>query len=114
MELFKQRTKELALEVISLYSSLPKRTETQVIGKQLLRSATSVAANYRAVVRARSERERYAKLCIVVEEADETLFWLELLEESKLIVADEKFNKIKNDCFEIVKVMSAYRAKLKK
>lgn len=113
-EAFKQRTKQLALDIIALFSKLPKRTETQILGKQMLRSATSVAANYRAMVRARSDRERYAKLCIVVEEADETLFWLELLEESHLIAIDQKFKQVKADCLEIVKVMASYRAKLKK
>ncbi len=64
---------------------MEKSDEIYIIGKQLLRSCTSIAANYRAVNRARSQKERYAKMCIVVEEADETLFWLELLGESDLV-----------------------------
>jgi len=77
------------------------------------RSATSVAANYRAVCRARSERERYAKMCIVVEEADETAFWLELIEELEIIPI-AKVNEFKNETEEILKVMSSYKKKLSK
>ena len=73
-EKIKTRTKQFALETIKLYKHLPKDYEAKMIGKQLLRSATSVAANYRAVCRARSDAEFYSKLCIVVEEADESLF----------------------------------------
>ena len=71
-ENFKQRLKQFALRVIKLYQALPKTGEAQVIGNQLLRSATSVAANYRASCRARSKKEFHSKLSIVVEEADET------------------------------------------
>jgi four helix bundle protein len=73
-ELFKRRTKALALDVIRLYGTLRKSDEVRIIGKQMMRSVTSVAANYRASIVARSDREKYAKRCIVVEEADETLF----------------------------------------
>lgn len=75
----KQRTKQFALSVIHLYRTLPATEEARIIGRQLLRSATSVAANYRAVCRARSTADFLSKLAIVLEEADETLFWLELL-----------------------------------
>lgn len=78
-----------------------------------MRSGASVAANYRAVCRARSDRERYAKLCIVVEEADETQFWLELLIESDLIQADVLTNICK-EIDEIVKVMGTYKFRLEK
>jgi four helix bundle protein len=79
---FKARTKKLALRVIRLVQALPKGIVAEVIGKQILRSATSVAANYRAACRSRSIEAMIAKLDIVLEEADETLFWLELLIES--------------------------------
>ena len=72
------RTEQLALRVIRLFRVLPRTPDAQVIGKQVLRSATSVAANYRAVQRARSRAEFISKMGIVVEESDETLFWLEL------------------------------------
>jgi len=78
---FKKRTKELALRVIKLVSSLPKNTVSEVIGKQLIRSGTSVGANYRAACRARSTADLIAKLRIVEEEADECLYWMELIME---------------------------------
>ena len=78
----KKRTKEFAGEVIRFVDSLPKGVAFDVIGRQLIRSATSVAANYRAVCRARSRADFINKLGIVLEEADETLFWLEMLVES--------------------------------
>ncbi|AFZ09243.1 CHP02436-containing protein [Oscillatoria nigro-viridis PCC 7112] len=84
---FKQRTKQLALRVIKLVSSLPKNTVSEVIGKQLIRSGTSVGANYRAACRARSTADLIAKLRIVEEEADECLYWMELIVEAKLVDA---------------------------
>ena len=82
---FQKRTKAFALAVIKLTEELPKRTAAFVISKQLIRAATSVAANYRASCIARSDKERYAKLCIVIEEADESLYWLEVSKEAGLI-----------------------------
>jgi four helix bundle protein len=84
---FKARTKKLALRVIRLVQALPKGIVAEVIGKQILRSATSVAANYRAACRSRSTEAMIAKLDIVLEEADETLFWLELLIDAGLMPA---------------------------
>ncbi|GAX37198.1 four helix bundle protein [Nodularia sp. NIES-3585] len=86
---FKARTKQLALRVIRLVEVLPQTRTADVISKQLLRSATSVAANYRAACRAKSAADLIAKLAIVEEEADETLYWLELLVESGLMTADK-------------------------
>ena len=79
---FKQRTKKLALRVIELVEALPKTKTAEVIGRQLLRCATSVGANYRAACRGKSTADVLAKLAIVEEEADETIYWLELLVES--------------------------------
>ena len=76
---FTMRTKTFALAVVGLVEHLPVSTTSEVVGKQLLRSATSVAANYRASCRARSRREFIAKMGIVEEEADESQFWLEVL-----------------------------------
>jgi len=84
-QLLRERTKAAALRIIALYQNLPRTGEADVIGKQLLRAATSVAANYRAACRGRSAAEWYAKLCICVEEADESLFWLELLGDAGII-----------------------------
>lgn len=79
------RTKEFALRTMRLVDSLPNRRSCEVIGKQLLRSATSVGANYRAACRARSQAEFCAKMGIVEEEADESAYWMELLVEGKLV-----------------------------
>jgi four helix bundle protein len=84
-EMFKQRTKKLALNVIGFVEKLPKSRTADVLGKQLLRSATSVGANYRAACRGRSTADIIAKLGIVEEEADETLYWMELLVESEMV-----------------------------
>ena len=81
------RTKQFALRIIKLYQALPKTGEALVIGDQFLRAGTSVASNYRAACRACSSKEFYSKLCIVIEEADETMFWLELLGETQIIKA---------------------------
>jgi four helix bundle protein len=82
---FKERTKRLGLRVIDLVESLPKTKTAEVIGRQLLRSATSIGANYRAACRGKSTADVLAKLAIVEEEADETTYWLELLVESRTV-----------------------------
>jgi four helix bundle protein len=81
------RTKTFALRVIKLTEALPRTRAANVISNQILRSATSMAANYRACGRARSKAEFIAKIGIVIEEADETVLWLELLTESKIVPA---------------------------
>ncbi len=81
----KVRTKKFALRVIHLVEALPRNRTADVIGKQLLRSATSVGANYRAACRARSPAEFRSKMGIVEEEADESAYWLELLTEANLV-----------------------------
>jgi four helix bundle protein len=73
------------LRIIRLYGALPKKTESQVIGKQLLRSGTAVGANYREAVRARSKIEYAAKLNLGLMELEETLYWIELLEHSGIV-----------------------------
>ena len=78
-EKMKKRTKEFAIEIIKLCRILPKNQETKLIGNQLFRAGTSVAANYRAACRARSRADFISKMGIVEEEADESLFWLELI-----------------------------------
>jgi len=81
----KQRTKKFALRVIKLVEALPNARTSSVLGHQLLRSGTSVGANYRAACRAKSTADFIAKLCIVEEEADETIYWIELLIDSNQI-----------------------------
>lgn len=83
----RERTKRFALRVVRMYSALPKTTEAQVIGKQVLRSGTSIGANYREAYRARSDAEFVAKIGDCLKELEETLYWLELLTESAIIAA---------------------------
>ncbi len=84
-EEMKKRTRDYALRIVRLVASLPKTQVGRVIGNQLLRCGTSVGANYRAACRGRSRAEFMAKLGIVEEEADETLYWQELLVEGKIV-----------------------------
>ncbi len=98
---FKDRTKQIALRVIRLVESLPDSNTAQIIGKQLLRSATSVGANYRAACRGKSTADILHKLAIVEEEADESLYWLELLIESE-IVTEKKLSVLMSDINETV------------
>jgi len=86
---FKRRTKELGLGVIRLIEAMPRGRTADVVSRQLVRSATSVGANYRAACRGRSVADVIAKLGIVLEEADETIYWLELLVESGIVHADK-------------------------
>jgi four helix bundle protein len=81
----KERTKRFAIRIVRMFRSLPRTEEARVVGRQVLRSGTSVAANYRAVSRARSKAEFVAKIGVVVEEIDETVFWLELLVDAEII-----------------------------
>jgi four helix bundle protein len=104
----KARTKAFALRVIKLVDAMPRSTAAQVIVRQLLRSATSVGANYRAACRAQSRPEFAAKLSIVVEEADETVYWLELLEGSGLIRA-ERLAKLLKEANELLAIAAAAR-----
>jgi four helix bundle protein len=81
----KQRTKDFAIRIVKLFRSLPHSPDAQTLGKQVLRSGTSVAANDRAVCRSRLRAEFISRMAIVVEEADETVFWLELLGETGVL-----------------------------
>jgi len=81
----RQRTRAFALRVIRLVEALPKTRTAEVIGKQLLRAGTSVGANYRAACRAKSTRDFIYKMALVEEEADESLYWMELLVEAGLV-----------------------------
>ena len=79
-KIFSDRTKKLAISIINELSEISFSDKVSVIRKQIFRSSSSTASNYRAMCRARSNNEKYAKICIVVEEADETVFWLEVIE----------------------------------
>ena len=107
-EELKTRTKAFAVRVIMSVDALPRGLAAQVVGRQLLRSATSVGANYRAACRAQSRAEFAAKLSIVVEEADEALYWLELLHESGL-VKPERLADLIREADELVAITLASR-----
>ncbi|MEC3874678.1 four helix bundle protein [Chryseobacterium salviniae] len=107
-QLFRNRTKKFSIAIIKSLSPLPYSDDLSVIRKQVIRSVTSVASNYRAVSRARSEKEKFAKICIVVEEIDKTQFWLELIEELQYL-NQEKIIHLKQECEELVKVMTKYK-----
>jgi four helix bundle protein len=106
------RTKLFALEIIKFYQKLPLTGAAKVMGDQLLRCGTSVAANYRASRRARSDREFYSKLCIVVEETDETGLWLELISESG-ISEDPSLTALMKEAQELLFIFSSSRKTFK-
>lgn len=102
---FTERTIQQSLNIIKYYSELRKTDSIRIIGKQLIRCSTSVGANFRAACVARSAKEKFAKYCIVVEEADEVVYWLNLLNRhhEKLMVPE----RILLEAKEIIKVMTA-------
>jgi len=98
----KVRTKELALQIIRLYSALPKTIETQVLGGQLLKSGTSVGAHYHEAQRAKSNADFISKIEGALQELDETLYWIELLEDSGIVI--EKLEFIKKELNELIAI----------
>ena len=105
-DIFRKRTKQFSIDVILLCQHLQKNTINFVLINQLVKSATSVAANYRAACRARSGNEFFAKICIVVEEADETQFWLEVIEESGIDKSIE-IKRLQKEIGEVVAIVTA-------
>ncbi len=101
-----KRTKKYTLRIIKLVKALPRTIEAKTIANQLIRSGTSVGANYRAVCRARSRAEFISKLGIVIEEADESAFWIEILIESNTLKEDLVKNLLK-ETNELIAIMVA-------
>jgi len=101
-----ERTKHFAIRIIRAFSRFPKEESFRIIARQFLRAGTSVAANYRASCRARSRADFISKISIVAEEADETLFWLELLVESQLIDR-QLVLPLMGECEQLVKIFAA-------
>ena len=99
------RTKSFAVQIVKFFGKLPKTDEGRVLGRQLLRSGTSVAANYRAVCRAKSEADFISKMNTVVEETDESLLWLELLEEAE-VCAPALVQPLKTESDELLRIFS--------
>jgi four helix bundle protein len=102
----KQRTKQFALRVIRMVQALPKTETSRAIGRQVLRSGTSVGANYRAVCRAKSRADFVSKMGTVEEECDETMFWIELLGESDE-VKESRLTPLWNEAEELLKIVVA-------
>jgi four helix bundle protein len=106
------RTKQFALRVIRLFSALPRRAEADVIGRQLLRSGTSVGANFREAHRARSDAEFVAKVGECLKELDETCYWLEPLIDAE-IVASDRLSSLLEECNQLIAVMTTIAKKVK-
>ena len=104
----KARTKAFAVRSFTLVDALPKNVQGRAVANQIIRSGTSVAANYRAACRARSRAEFIAKIGVVEEEADETLFWLELIVETKLLEL-KRIKSLLREADELVAIMAASR-----
>jgi len=104
----KKRTKQFALRILKLVSALPNNVHGRAIGGQLVRSGTSVGANYRTACRGRSKAEFVAKLGVVEEEADESAFWLELIIESDLL-KKELVQSLLDEANELAKIMARSR-----
>jgi len=109
----KERTKKFALEIIKLVSEFPKTTVGFELGKQLVRSGTSIGANYRSSQRGRSRAEFISKLSIVQEEADETVFWLELVQDS-LLAQHERVNYVLKEANELTAIFTTMVINAKK
>ena len=100
------RTKQFAVRVVRLYKSLPFSAAAQVLGRQLLRCGTAVAANYRAACRGRSRAEWIAKIGLVVEEADESCFWIEMLSDCDIVPAG-RLKDLQQEAIELSKLFTA-------
>lgn len=103
-----QRLKVFMLRCVQVFRALPKSYESQHFGKQLIRSSSSSAANYRAVRRARSQNEFFAKISIVVEELDESLFWLEMLIFTE-IVSEDRLSSLIDEGYQLLKILAKSR-----
>ena len=104
----RDRTKAFALRVIHMSDALPRTRSGNVIGNQVLRSATGMAANYRAAGRSRSKAEFVAKIGVVIEEADETVFWLEMLRDSAIVKAT-KLDHMLDEANQLLAIFTASR-----
>jgi four helix bundle protein len=99
----RDRTKAFALQIIRMFAAIPKATEAQVLGKQLLRSGTSIGANYREAYRRRSKAEFISKCGDSLRELEETAYWLELLIDAK-VVPTEKLSALQQECDELIAI----------
>src|SRR3954470_22955797 len=105
-EKMKRRTKQFALRVVRMFKALPRSEESRIMGRQVLRSGTSVGANYRAACRARTVKEFASKIRVAVEEADETGYWLELLIDAE-VVRKQRLDPLRKECDELLAILAA-------
>jgi four helix bundle protein len=106
IEGMKKRTKKFSVDVILFCDSLKPCKASSAVTYQLVKAATSTGANYRSACRGRSDNEFFSKICIVVEEADESLFWLEVIQDSGLSNNPAELNRLLEEATEIVKIVS--------
>ncbi|MFV0269124.1 MAG: four helix bundle protein [Draconibacterium sp.] len=106
IEEMKARTKKFAVDVILFCDTLTKSKGSSVISYQLIKSATSTGANYRAACRERSQSEFFSKICIVVEESDESVYWLEVIKDASLSGNQEELTRLLNEATELTKIMT--------
>jgi four helix bundle protein len=106
IEKMKKRTKKFAVDVILFCDSLKTSKALSVITYQLVKSATSTGANYRAACKARSRKEFFSKICIVVEEADESEYWLEVIKDASLSNEDRELERLLTEAIAVTKIMS--------
>ena len=106
IELMKMRTKKFAVDIIQFCDTLISKKASAVITYQLVKSATSTGANYRAACVARSKNEFFSKICIVVEEVDESQYWLEVIKDSKLSSDPILLDTLSKEATELTKIMS--------
>ena len=109
----KTRTKHFALRIVRLYSSLPKSTLAQTLGKQVLRSGTSIGANWREANRSRSDAEFVSKVGDCLKELDETDYWLELLVEAG-VISESKLSSLRDECDQLLAILTTIALKTKK
>ena len=106
------RTKEFALQIVRMFRWLPKTTEAQVLGKQLLRSGTSVGANYREAFRGRSKAEFASKCGDALRELEESAYWLELLVDTEIVNSD-KMSPLRKECDELIAIFVTILKRMK-
>lgn len=102
----KDRTRRFAVDVILFCESFKNNKASSVISYQIIKSATSTGANYRAACSSRSKKEFFSKICIVVEEADETEYWLEIIRETNLSNNNSELSRLIKEANEISKIMT--------
>ena len=112
-ERFRKRTRDFAVRILVLLSTIPHNSGSRIMAHQLGKSATSVGANFRVFCRARSKNERFAKICIVVEEADEAEYWLDLIAAMRYANQSE-IDLLMKEALEILKIVAKIKSSLSK